>query len=219
MIKKESIIVLSGGLDSTTLLYDKQAEIGLAVTFKYGSNHEANEIPCAAYHCQKLGIEHLIIDLDFMSRMHSSLLSGAEDIPTGTYGEDNMKSTVVPFRNGVMLSIAGAIAEDRGLKRVLIANHFGDHAIYPDCTAAFIKGMNAAIQAGTYNAVEVAAPYTGINKEEIVAIGTRLGVDYGHTWSCYKGGDKPCGVCATCQERIEAFRKNGITDPLEYINE
>lgn len=214
---KKGIIVVSGGVDSITLLYDKQSEIGLALTFRYGSNHEANEVPCAEYHCQKLGIEHKVIDLDFVKSMHSSLLSGADEIPTGEYEEDNMKSTVVPFRNGVMLSIACAFAEDRGFNKVFIANHFGDHAIYPDCTASFIKGMNEAMRQGTYNHVEVAAPYTGLDKSEIVAIGHKLGVDYSHTWSCYKGGDKACGECATCRERKDAFEKNGLTDPIPYL--
>lgn len=128
-----------------------------------------------------------------------------------------MRSTVVPFRNGVMLSIACAFAEDRGMDKVFIANHFGDHDIYPDCTAAFIKGMNEAMVQGTYHHVQVEAPYTGLSKKEIVAIGTKLGVDYSHTWSCYKGGEKACGACGTCRERQEAFRDNGLVDPIPYL--
>lgn len=213
---KKGIIIVSGGVDSVTLLYDKKEEIALAITFKYGSNHQDKEVPCAVYHCHKLGIPHEVIDLDFVRSMQSSLLQGSEAIPTGAYDEENMKSTVVPFRNGVMLAIAAAIAEDRGLNKVFIANHFGDHAIYPDCSSSFIKGMSEAMRQGTYNHVEVAAPYTGKSKAEIVAIGTALGVEYDHTWSCYKGLEHHCGVCGTCRERREAFEQNGLADPVTY---
>lgn len=216
LMDKKGIIIVSGGVDSVTLLYDKREEIALAITFKYGSNHQDKEVPCAVYHCQKLGIPHEVIDLDFVRSMQSSLLQGSEAIPTGKYEEDNMKSTVVPFRNGVMLAIAAAFAENQGLNKVFIANHFGDHAIYPDCTSAFIEGMNEAMRQGTYNKVEVVAPYTGKSKAEIVAIGSTLGVEYHRTWSCYKGLELPCGVCATCRERIEAFEENGLTDPVKY---
>ena len=129
---RDSVIIYSGGLDSTTLLYEEQQRIALAVTFDYGSNHAAREMACARHHCSLLGIEHLVIELGFMGRYFaSSLLSGADAIPSGNYDEENMKSTVVPFRNGIMLSIACGLAESRGLTRVLIANHGGDHAIYP----------------------------------------------------------------------------------------
>lgn len=213
---KKGIIIVSGGVDSITLLYDKREEIALAITFKYGSNHQDKEVPCAVYHCHKLGIPHEVIDLDFVRSMNSSLLQGSEAIPTEEYSEENMKSTVVPFRNGVMLAIATAFAEDRGLSKIFIANHFGDHAIYPDCTSAFIDGMNEAMRQGTYNKVMVDAPYTGKSKAEIVAIGTALGVEYDHTWSCYKGLEFHCGVCATCRERLQAFEENGLEDPVKY---
>ena len=129
---KDAVIVLSGGMDSVTLLYEQQARIALAITFDYGSNHNQREAMYAKQHCQLLGIEHLLIPLEFMSRyFKSSLLEGADAIPEGDYDDTNMKSTVVPFRNGIMLSIACGIAESRGLTKVMIANHFGDHAIYP----------------------------------------------------------------------------------------
>ncbi len=131
---KDSVIIVSGGLDSITLLYDKAETIALAVSFDYGQNHGAKELPFAAHHCRKLGIPHITIPLSFMHRyFKSSLLDGAEAIPEGHYAEENMKSTVVPFRNGIMLAIATGIAESHGLKRVYIANHGGDHTIYPDC--------------------------------------------------------------------------------------
>lgn len=216
-LTKDSVIIYSGGLDSTTLLYEEKKRIALAISFDYGSNHAEREIACAKHHCKLLGIEHLVIDLAFIGKyFESSLTSGADAIPEGNYDDENMKSTVVPFRNGIMLSVACGMAESRGLKRVLIANHGGDHAIYPDCRNAFVKAMDAAMQAGTYNWVILAAPYTDISKADIVRRGTELGVDYGATYSCYRGGERHCGRCGTCRERREAFLTTGITDPTIY---
>ncbi|MBR6048575.1 MAG: 7-cyano-7-deazaguanine synthase QueC [Bacteroidales bacterium] len=214
---KDSVIIYSGGLDSTTLLYEERERVALAVTFDYGSNHAAREIACARHHCALLGVEHLVIDLTFMKRCFtSSLLSGADAIPSGSYDDENMKSTVVPFRNGIMLSIACGLAEDRGLKRVLIANHGGDHAIYPDCRPQFVRAMSSAMQAGTYEGVRLDAPYTDISKADIVRRGAQLGIDYGATYSCYRGGERHCGTCGTCTERREAFREAGVADPTNY---
>lgn len=214
---KDTLLVLSGGLDSTTLLYDYADSIALAVTFQYGSNHNKHEAAFAKYHCDKLGIEHIEIDLAFMGKyFKSSLLDGAEAIPEGNYDEDNMKSTVVPFRNGIMLSVAAGLAESRGLKNVMMANHSGDHAIYPDCRPEFVKAMTAAIEAGTYEGVKLVAPYTDITKADIVSRGAKLGIDYSKTYSCYKGGDHHCGVCGTCRERKEAFALAGVKDDTIY---
>lgn len=146
---KDSVIIVSGGLDSITLLYDKAETIALAISFDYGQNHGKKELPYAEYHCQKLGIPHITIPLTFMHQyFKSSLLEGAEAIPEGHYEEENMKSTVVPFRNGIMLAIATGIAESHELKRVYIANHGGDHTIYPDCRPEFIDAMDKATSAG-----------------------------------------------------------------------
>lgn len=217
MDEKDSIIVLSGGMDSVTLLYEFRANIALAVTFDYGSNHNRREIEFARMHCERLGIEHIVIPLDFMAKyFKSSLLEGAEAIPEGNYDDENMKSTVVPFRNGIMLAIAAGIAESNGLDHVMIANHGGDHAIYPDCRPEFISAMSSATSAGSYNGVTVIAPYTSITKGDIARRGKELGIDYTETWSCYKGGDKHCGKCGTCVERKEALRDAGIEDFTEY---
>lgn len=214
---KDCIIVLSGGVDSVTMLYDYQERIALAVSFDYGSNHNAREIPFARLHCERLGIPHLVITLDFMSRyFNSSLLQGAEAIPEGNYADENMRSTVVPFRNGIMLSIAAGLAETHDLKYVMLANHGGDHTIYPDCRPEFVDAMSAAISAGTYSRTEVLAPYTNITKADIARRGKLLGLDYSETWSCYKGGEKHCGKCGTCVERREAFALAGIADPTDY---
>lgn len=214
---KDSVIVVSGGMDSITLLYDKKEEIALAVTFDYGSKHNAKEIAWAKVHCGRLGIRHIVIRLDFMQRYFtSSLLEGGADIPEGHYADENMKSTVVPFRNGIMLSVAAGIAESNGLKKILIANHGGDHTIYPDCRPEFIEAMDRAITNGTYEDVRIDAPYTNITKADIAKIGKRLGIDYSETWSCYKGGERHCGKCGTCIERKEAMALAGIDDRTEY---
>ena len=217
---KDGAIVVSGGMDSITLLYDKKDEIALGISFDYGSNHNAQEIPFAKMHCERLGIKHIVINLDFMHQyFKSSLLSGADDIPEGHYADENMKSTVVPFRNGIMLSIAVGIAESNGLTKVFIANHSGDHAIYPDCRGSFIEAIDGAAQAGTYEHVRIVAPYTDITKTDIALRGKQLGIDYSETWSCYKGGDVHCGKCGTCVERREALRDAGIEDTTQYEDE
>jgi len=214
---KDSIIVLSGGMDSVTLLHDYRERIALAVTFDYGSNHNAREIECARKQCEILGIEHIVIPLSFMGKyFKSSLLSGANDIPEGHYADENMRSTVVPFRNGIMLSVACGLAESRDLHHVMIANHGGDHAIYPDCRAGFIDAMSRAMTEGTYEGIDIIAPYTNITKSDIARRGAELGVDYSLTYSCYKGGEKHCGRCGTCVERKEAFADAGMTDPTAY---
>ena len=214
---KDAVIVLSGGMDSVTLLNEYKDIIALAVTFNYGSNHNKREIEYAKLHCQRLGIKHIIIPLDFMhTYFKSSLLEGADAIPEGHYADSNMKSTVVPFRNGIMLAIACGIAESNKLTRVLIANHSGDHTIYPDCRPAFIDAIGRAAEAGTYVGVTVEAPYTDITKTDIARRGAALGIDYAETWSCYKGGDRQCGKCGTCVERKEALRDAGIADTTEY---
>lgn len=214
---KNSAIIVSGGMDSITLLYDHKDEIVLGISFDYGSNHNAREIPFAKMHCERLGIKHITINLDFMHQyFKSSLLDGAEAIPEGHYADDNMKSTVVPFRNGIILAIAIGIAESNNLDQVFIANHGGDHTIYPDCRPEFINAIDAAATAGTYNNVKVIAPYTKITKSDIARIGKRLGINYAETWSCYKGGEVHCGKCGTCVERKEALAEAGIEDKTIY---
>ena len=214
---RNSLIALSGGVDSTTLLYEYREEIACAVGFDYGSKHNAREIAAAKAICRELEIPYLIIPLAFIEEYFRSdlLLSGGE-MQLGDYSEENISSTVVPFRNGIMLSVLAGLAESRDLQQVLIANHFGDHAIYPDCRESFVKPMGEAITAGTSNGVKLVAPYTKLTKAEIVARGTRLGVPYGKTYSCYQGGERHCGCCGTCRERHDAFVANGLEDPTLY---
>lgn len=218
-VKKHALMVLSGGMDSVTMLHEYAREIDLAVNFSYGSNHNERELECARKHCEDLGIELIEIDLSFIGRhFHSSLLEGADAIPEGEYDFDNMKSTVVPFRNGIMLAAAAGLAESNGLDTVLIANHAGDHALYPDCRESFINAISKAVQEGTYDGIVVKGPYTLLSKAEIAMRGKRLGVDYSTTYSCYRGGEKHCGRCGTCLERRQALADAGIVDTTDYEN-
>lgn len=212
-------MVVSGGMDSTTMLYEYADRIALAVTFNYGSNHNAREIECARYNCERLGIELVVVDMPFIGQLFdSSLLSGADAIPEGNYDDENMRSTLVPFRNGIMLAVAAGLAESRGLRHLMMANHGGDHAIYPDCRQGFVDAMSAAISQGTYEHIDIFAPYTNITKTDIARRGAALGIDYAHTYSCYKGGAVHCGRCGTCTERRQAFIEAGIPDPTQYEN-
>jgi 7-cyano-7-deazaguanine synthase len=227
---KEALIILSGGMDSTTLLYDmlkiyKSHEI-LAVTFNYGSKHSVLEIDAACKTCEMLGVSHMIISVkEVFENFTSALLNhvDSEDIPQGHYEDENMKKTVVPFRNGILLSMAVGLAESEGIKKVFYGAHGGDHAIYPDCRPQFLEAMSKASQEGTYNKVEVLAPYMNNDKIMILYLGTKLNVDYSKTWTCYDPQIKgeqivACGKCGSCVERIEAFKENKIKDPINYLN-
>ena len=216
-VDKNALMVLSGGMDSVTMLHEYASEIELAVNFSYGSNHNARELECARFHCRQLGIELVEIDLSFIGKCsHSSLLEGPDAVPEGEYDFDNMKSTVVPFRNGIMLAAAAGLAESHGLEVLMIANHAGDHALYPDCRKSFIDAMSKAIEEGTYEGIRVKAPYTLLSKGEIAARGKALGLDYSTTYSCYRGQEKHCGRCGTCIERRQALAEAGIEDTTEY---
>ena len=215
----KTLVLLSGGMDSVTALYAtaRENEVVGAVSFDYGSKHNAKEIPMAAWHAAQLGVKHEVIVLDFVNRLFTSdLLQSGGEIPDGHYAEAIMKSTVVPFRNGIMLAIACGLAESRGAEALVIAAHSGDHAIYPDCREPFMQAMASAMKHGTYAGIGLLRPFIGFDKAEIVRRGTALGVDYAHTWSCYKGQTLHCGKCGTCVERKEAFQLAGVTDLTIY---
>ena len=219
-LKKNKVIVLvSGGMDSVTALYDasrKYDEV-TGVSFNYGSKHNDKEIPFAAFHCRQLGLRHEVISLEFMNQLFKSdLLKTGGEIPEGHYEELSMKQTVVPFRNGIMMSIVAGFAESAGATGLVIAAHLGDHAIYPDCREDFMKSMGEAIRLGTYAQVELIRPFISMTKAEIAKRGMELGVDFSETWSCYKGNDVHCGKCGTCVERREAFILAGMKDPTVY---
>ena len=216
------VVLVSGGMDSVTALHAaaREHEVVAGLSFDYGSKHNHRELPFASWHCRQLGVPHEIVALDFMDRLFKSdLLKSGGAIPEGHYEAENMKQTVVPFRNGILLSIAAGYAESAGAEGLVIAAHSGDHAIYPDCREDFMRPMAEAIRAGTYAGIEVLRPFIDLRKEGIAAIGAGLGVDFAQTWSCYKGGEMHCGKCGTCVERKEAFALAGLPDPTVYGDE
>lgn len=215
----KTLVLLSGGMDSTTALYwaRQEHEVVGAVSFDYGSKHNAKEIAFATWHCGHLNVWHDIVALPFVNELFASdLLKSGGEIPDGHYAADNMKRTVVPFRNGIMLAIACGIAESRGAEGLIIAAHSGDHAIYPDCREPFMEGIAKAMREGTYARIELLRPFIAMDKAAIALAGQNLRVDFGKTWSCYRGGAVHCGRCGTCVERREAFMLAGIEDPTEY---
>jgi 7-cyano-7-deazaguanine synthase len=216
------VVLLSGGMDSVSALYDalQDHEVVAAISFHYGAKHNHKEIPFAAHHCRTFGIEHRVIHLDFVGELFKSdLLKSGGQVPDGHYEEQTMKSTVVPFRNGIMLSIAAGFAESRAGEGLVIAAHAGDHAIYPDCREEFMKSMSDAIRLGTYAGIKLLRPFIKMTKADIAARGHALGVDFSKTWSCYKGATLHCGTCGTCVERREAFILAGLVDPTKYASE
>lgn len=218
------VIIYSGGMDSTVGLFKAVDQYGsknvTALTFNYNSKHNEIEGKMAKINCKKLGVDHRVIDLSSIAdHLDSHLLKDGGEIPEGHYAEETMKKTVVPFRNGIMLSVACGIAESIGATRVIIGNHAGDHAVYPDCRATFISSMSEAMAYGTYNNVNIISPFCHLLKEDIAKIGERLGVDWTETWSCYKGGETQCGRCSTCFERREAFYNASVEDPTKYLDQ
>ncbi len=212
-------VLLSGGMDSVAALYQVLAEHeALAcLSFDYGAKHNAKEIPFAKLHAERNGIRHEVISLDFMNRcFKSDLLQSGGAIPDGHYAEASMKQTVVPFRNGIMLSIAAGYAESIEAEGLVIAAHSGDHAIYPDCREPFMEAMAAAMTEGTYAKIQLLRPFISQDKAGIARLGNARGVDFAETWSCYKGGEIHCGVCGTCVERREAFLLADLPDPTHY---
>jgi len=222
MEKKKGLIALSGGMDSTTLLYHAIIDLGYdmkAIAFDYGQNHK-KELGFAKLQCEELGVPFEIIKLDFLNKIsNSSLTSGADEIPEGHYAKDNMKSTVVPFRNGILLSVLTAYAEANDIGSIFLGNHAGDHAVYPDCRKSFIDAFKSAACEGTYNRVKLMAPFINMSKSDICELGFELDVPYELTWSCYRGEESPCGKCGTCVERTEAFLDNDEIDPLYELQD
>jgi 7-cyano-7-deazaguanine synthase len=216
----KTIILLSGGMDSTVALWDaleKGHDVVACLGVDYASKHNGKELPMARWQAEQAKVPFQIADLTFMNQLfQSDLLQSGGEIPEGHYEEENMKSTVVPFRNGILLSVAAGFAESVGAQGLVIAAHSGDHAIYPDCREDFLAPMSQAISAGTYADVEVLRPFVDLRKEDIAARGAELGVDFTHTWSCYKGQETHCGKCGTCVERKEAFALANLVDPTQY---
>ena len=215
------IVLCSGGMDSVTALHwaRREHDVVAAVSFDYGAKHNHREIPFAAAQAALFGVRHEVIALDFVNRLFASdLLKNGGAVPDGHYEAVNMKQTVVPFRNAIMLSIACGFAESVGADGLVIAAHGGDHAIYPDCREDFMRAMSDAMRHGTYAGVQLLRPFIEMDKSRIAAEGARLSVDFAATWSCYKGGAIHCGTCGTCVERREAFALAGLVDPTVYAS-
>lgn len=216
---QESVVVIySGGMDSFTLLHKARAEgkSVLALSFDYGQRH-VRELACAKAVCQAAGIPHRIVDITAIhGLLGGSALTDDIDVPEGHYADDNMKSTVVPNRNMILLSLAIGHAVAQGAQAVWYGAHGGDHAIYPDCRPAFIEAMDRVSRLANYEPVRVEAPFMTMDKGQILAEGLALDLDYSQTWTCYNGREKACGRCGACVERLEAFASQGRTDPLPY---
>lgn len=212
-------MLCSGGMDSVTALHWARAhhEVQSVLSFDYGSKHNHREIPFAAQQAALIGAPHQVILLDFIGKLFASdLLKSGGDIPEGHYAAANMRRTVVPFRNGIMLAAAAGYAESAGVGGLVIAAHTGDHTIYPDCRDDFMAAMGEAIRLGTDANIELLRPFIALTKGGIAAEGARLKVDFSRTWSCYKGEALHCGRCGTCVERREAFLEAGVPDPTVY---
>lgn len=210
------ICVLSGGMDSTTLLYhllDLGHEIK-AISFDYGQRH-VRELKMAKKTCEKLNIEHQIIDMTVLKPLISnSSLTSAVPTPHGHYAAENMKTTVVPNRNMIMYSIAIGWAVNLGYDSIAVGVHAGDHTIYPDCRPEFINKLDELAQIANFSPVKVLAPFLFMDKGDIAIRGKELNVPYENSHTCYEGTEIPCGLCGACQERAEAMLKAQLVDPL-----
>lgn len=224
-IKTETLVLLSGGMDSAVALADTIDREGsaAAVSFNYGQSHnrELESAKLVAAYYRRLGkgkiLEHFVLDLTGAgAAFKGSALTGTGNIPEGHYESESMKRTVVPNRNMIMLSLASGLAIANNLTRVVYGAHAGDHAIYPDCRPEFYEAVQQAVKLGNYDGPTLQAPFIDLRKEDIVKRGLELGVPFEMTWSCYKGGAMHCGRCGTCVERKEAFELAGAVDPVHY---
>jgi len=222
MPDSKAVAIVSGGLDSVTLahlLHKEGYELHL-LSFDYGQRHK-KELEFAQLCTRRLEVAFDVIDLTTITRfLKGSSLTDAVPVPEGHYAACNMAITVVPNRNAMMLSVAYAVAVAEHAHIVAIGVHAGDHFIYPDCRPAFIAAFDTmqrlAVEGFGEPNLRLEAPFLHLGKHEIVSLGTKLGVSYRNTWSCYKGGEKHCGRCGTCVERKHAFRDAGIIDPTLY---
>lgn len=223
----KAMVLSSGGVDSTTALglavskYGKENVIALSIS--YGQKHD-KEIQAAINVSEYYGVEHLFLDLaEIFQYSDCTLLKQSDkEIPLESYAEQIKEtkgnkpvSTYVPFRNGLFLSSAASIALSKGCSVIYYGAHADDAAgfAYPDCSPAFNEAMNKAIYEGSGHQLTIEAPFVNMNKAGVVKMGLELGVPYELTWSCYEGGDEPCGKCGTCIDRAAAFAANGVEDP------
>ena len=215
----KTILIHSGGMDSTVLLYHliQEGNTVKALSINYGQRH-CKELDFAAELTAQLGVEHKIADLRSVTTLLacSSLTSSDIEVPEGHYAEENMKATVVPNRNMILLSLAAGWAISNRYDHVSYAAHAGDHDIYPDCREEFTDALDKAIRLADWHEVSLHRPFVTKTKADIAVLGAELGVPFEKTWSCYKGEELHCGRCGTCVERREAFHLAGISDPTPY---
>lgn len=214
---KNIVVLHSGGMDSTTLLWELHA-LGHDVTSLgvfYGQRHE-REVLAADTLAARLSVERIVVDLPQLREIMpgSALTDDVVDVPEGHYADASMRATVVPNRNMVLLALAGAVAVSRRADAVAYAAHAGDHTIYPDCRPPFVAAMRTALSVCDYKSVDLLTPYITIDKREIAERGQSFAVPWELTWTCYKGGEQHCGVCGACAERREALAPVG--DPTKY---
>ncbi|MGB0937988.1 MAG: 7-cyano-7-deazaguanine synthase QueC [Colwellia sp.] len=217
-MSEKVVVIYSGGMDSFTVLNRalKDGKTVYALSFDYGQRH-VKELLCAAKVCKDLNIPHKVIDISAINQLLAgSSLTDDIAIPEGEYEVANMKSTVVPNRNMILLSLAVGYAVSVGASQVYYGAHAGDHNIYPDCRPEFVQKMNDVCQIANYESIEIFSPYLNVSKTAILTDGISMGLDYSDTWTCYNGRDKACGKCGACQERLQAFSENGQTDPIVY---
>lgn len=222
---RKVLVALSGGMDSTTMLHQNIVESKAsehpwethAVGFDYGSKHSVWELDAARRVCEFFGVPFRTIDVrSVFSNFNSALLKTGPDVPEGHYEEENMRQTVVPGRNLIILSILGGFAESSGFTDLLIGAHAGDHYIYPDCRPEFLHHAMQAIFIGSSGRVVVRAPFLYDNKTSILKWGLPHETPYKLTRTCYTNNEVACGRCGSCQERLAAFKDNGVEDPIEY---
>ena len=222
----KALVLVSGGVDSTTCLgmavsqYGKENVVALSIS--YGQKH-TKEVECAKAVTDYYGVEYITLDLSTMFQFSDcSLLSHSDkEVPHESYAKQLQEtdgkpvSTYVPFRNGLFLSSAASIALSKDCSVIYYGAHSDDAAgnAYPDCSEVFNAAMNKAIYEGSGKQLHIEAPFVALTKADIVKKGLELKVPYELTWSCYEGGDKPCGVCGTCIDRAKAFAANGVEDP------
>lgn len=215
-----TLVLFSGGLDSTALLYSlihREGQTGVAaLSVNYGQRH-SRELTAGARIAELLSVPRFVVDLSDLGGKLSSCLTQGGDVPEGHYAADSMKSTVVPYRNGLFILSAAAVAASKGFDTVALANHGGDHFVYADCRPAFVDAMQQVLTVGVSESpVVLAAPFTNLTKAEIIKAVPNA--PYALTWSCYNGREKHCGLCKACVERKEAFQLAGKDDPTEYEN-
>ena len=230
---RHAVVILSGGMDSSTLLYYVRHTLlrkVSAVSFFYGQRHarELDSAQAIAFRCGQIinaprgpisDIAWTKVDISSVMRVFPSALTGTLAVPEGHYAEESMKQTVVPNRNAIMLSIAAGIAISVGAQEVYFGPHAGDHAIYPDCRSDFVRAFSRAIWlANRWTPVRIRAPFLSLTKGQIVKLGLDLHGPYELTWTCYQGGNVACGRCGTCVERLEAFAEAGAQDLLPYAD-